>query len=85
MGSLFQRSFEFDLLFAFSLVCHFSCDLLVLRFFLLLDDLLELFFDFCSSSCDSCGLGFKIKLCVFALSMYSTRGRLRNQVVHTLV
>jgi hypothetical protein len=32
--------------FAFSLVCHFSCHLLVLWFFLLLDDLLELFFGF---------------------------------------
>jgi hypothetical protein len=45
----------------------FSCHLLVLRLFLLLDDLLEVFFDFWSSSCTSCGLGFKIQtlcLCV---------------------
>jgi hypothetical protein len=51
----------------FSLVCRFSCHLLVLRFFLLLDDLLELFFGFWSSSCASCGLRFKIQtlcLCV---------------------
>jgi hypothetical protein len=41
--------------------------LLVLRFFLLLDDLLELFFAFLFSSCVSCGLGFEIQtlcLCV---------------------
>jgi hypothetical protein len=46
------------------LVCH----LLVLRFFLLLDDLLELFCGSWSSSCASCGLGFEIQtlcLCVF--------------------
>jgi hypothetical protein len=50
-----------------SLVCRFSCHLLVLRFFLLLDDLLELFFGFWSSCCASCGIGFKIQtlcLCV---------------------
>jgi hypothetical protein len=38
-----------------------------LWFFLLLDDLLELLFDFWSSSCASCVLGFKIQtlcLCV---------------------
>jgi hypothetical protein len=51
----------------FSLVCHFSCHLLVLRFFLLLDDLFELFFGFWSSSCASCDLKFEIQtlcLCV---------------------
>jgi hypothetical protein len=42
--SLFRGSFEFELFF---LVCCFSYHLLVLRFFLFLDDLLELFFDFC--------------------------------------
>jgi hypothetical protein len=52
---------------AFSLVCCFSCHLLVLQFFLLLDDLLEPFFGFWSSSCASCCLRFKIQtlcLCV---------------------
>jgi hypothetical protein len=47
MGTLFQGgvlSLNFSLF--FSLVCHFSCHLLVLQFFLLLDDLLELFFVF---------------------------------------
>jgi hypothetical protein len=66
-GVCFRRSFEFELFFSFSLVCHFSCHLLVLRLFLLLDDLLELFFIFWSSSCASYGLGFKIQtlcLCV---------------------
>jgi hypothetical protein len=36
-------------------------------FFLLLDDLLEFFFGFWSSTCASCGLGFEIQtlyLCV---------------------
>jgi hypothetical protein len=43
----------------------FFCYLLVLRFFLLLDDLLELFFDFWPSCCASCGRGFKIQtLCL---------------------
>jgi hypothetical protein len=54
---------SFSLLF---FVCRFSYHLLVLRFFLL-DDLLELFFGFWSSSCASYGLGFKIQtfcLCV---------------------
>jgi hypothetical protein len=51
----------------FSLVCRFSCHLLVLWFFLLLDDLFELFFAFLFSSCASCSLGFEIQtlcLCV---------------------
>jgi hypothetical protein len=51
----------------FLLVCRFSYHLLVLWFFLLLDDLLELFFSFRTSSCASCGLGFEIQtlcLCV---------------------
>jgi hypothetical protein len=51
----------------FLLVCCFSYHLLVLRFFLFLDDLLELFFGFWSSNCASCGLGFEIQtlcLCV---------------------
>jgi hypothetical protein len=49
---------EFELFFAFSLICRFSHHLLVLWFILLLDGLLELFFSFWSSSCASCGLGF---------------------------
>jgi hypothetical protein len=60
-GVCFRWSFEFGLFFAFSLVCRFSCHLLVLRFFLLLDDLLEFFFGFWSSSYASCGIGFKIQ------------------------
>jgi hypothetical protein len=53
--------------------------------FPLLDDLLEIFFDFWSSSCASWGLGFKIQTLCFLLSMYSSSGRLRNQVVSFLV
>jgi hypothetical protein len=51
----------------FSLLCRFCCHLLVMQVFLLLDDLLELFFGFWSSICASCGLGFEIQtlyLCV---------------------
>jgi hypothetical protein len=57
-----RGSFEFELFFDFSLVCRFSCHLLALRSFLLLDDFLELFFGFWSSSCASCSLGFKIQI-----------------------
>jgi hypothetical protein len=66
-GVCFRGSFVFELFFAFSLVCYVSCHLLVLPFFLLLDDLLEVFFGLWSSSCASCGLGFEIQtlcLCV---------------------
>jgi hypothetical protein len=66
-GYCFRGSFKFELFFVFSLVCRFSCHLLVLRSFLLLDDLLKLFFCFWSSTYDSCGLGFEIQtlcLCV---------------------
>jgi hypothetical protein len=66
-GVYFSWSFEFELFFAFSLICRFSCHLLVLWFFLLLDDLLAVLFGFWSSSCASCSLGFKIQtlcLCV---------------------
>jgi hypothetical protein len=58
-------SLSFSLLFiwfaTFLTICWF------LWFFLLLDDLLEFFFGFWSSSCASCGVGFKIQtlcLCV---------------------
>jgi hypothetical protein len=65
-GVYFTGSFEFELFFAFYLVCQ----LLVLRLFLLLDDLLELFFGFWSSSCASCGLGFKIQtLCLYVVNV----------------
>jgi hypothetical protein len=56
-----------------------------LRVFLLVDDLLKLFFGFWCSSCASCVLDSKFKLCAFVLSMYSTRGRMKKQVVSTLV
>jgi hypothetical protein len=51
----------------FLLVCRFSYHLLVLWFFLLLDDILQFLFGFWSFSCASCDLGFKIQtlcLCV---------------------
>jgi hypothetical protein len=61
-------SLRFSLPFLF--VCHFSYHLLILRGFLLLDDLLELFFCFWSSSCASCGLGFEIQmLCICVVNV----------------
>jgi hypothetical protein len=87
-GSLVQGQFlnlRVELFFAFFFICHFSCHLLVLRLFPLLDDLLELFFGFRSSSCASWSLGFGIQTLCFLLSMYLSRGKLRNQVVSTLV
>jgi hypothetical protein len=66
-GVCFRESFKFEFFFAFSFVCRFSRHFFVLRSFLLLDDLFELFFGSWSSSCASCGLGFEIQtlcLCV---------------------
>jgi hypothetical protein len=71
--------------FAFSLVCRFSCHLLVLQFFLPLDDLLEFVFGFGLLVVLHVLLDSKFKLCAFVLSIYSSRGRLRNQVVNTMV
>jgi hypothetical protein len=87
-GSLVQGQFLnlwVELFFAFFFVCRFSCHLLVLRLFPLLDDLLELFFSFRSFSCASWSLGFEIQTLYFLLSMYLSRGKLRNQVASTLV
>jgi hypothetical protein len=70
-GVCLRGSFEFEpLLLPFLLVCHFSYHLLVLQFFLLLDDLLKFFFGFWSSSCPSCGLEFKIQtLCLCIINV----------------
>jgi hypothetical protein len=65
--SLFYGGFDFELLFALSSFCHFSCHLLVLRLFPLLDDVLELCFDFQSSSCTSWSLRFEIRNSKFVL------------------
>jgi hypothetical protein len=43
---LFRAFLDFQLFLLYSWFCHFSCLLLDLRFFLLLDDILELFFGF---------------------------------------
>jgi hypothetical protein len=68
----------------FCLVCRFLCILLILRLFLF-DDILALFVGFWSFSCASRDLEFEIQTLCFLLSMDSSRGRLRNQVVNTLV
>jgi hypothetical protein len=54
-----RGSFWFWALFAFSLVCRFSCLLLALSLFPHLDDPIKLFFDIRSSSSASWSLGFK--------------------------
>jgi hypothetical protein len=69
----------------FLLVYRFSYHLLVLRVFFLLDDLLKLSFASAILVMLHVVLDSKFKLCAFVLSMYSSRGRLRNQVVSTLV
>jgi hypothetical protein len=56
-----------------------------LAVFLLLDDLVELLLAFWSSSYASWGFGFEIQTLCFLLSTDSSRGRLRNQVVSSLV
>jgi hypothetical protein len=55
---------DFELSSAF-FVCRFLCHLLSLLPFLLLDDLLEIFFGFWSSSCASWVMDLKFKLCAF--------------------
>jgi hypothetical protein len=70
---------------SFLFFCHVSYYLLVLRFFLLLDDLLELFLAFGLLVVLHVVLNSKFKLCAFVLSVYSSQGRLINQVVFSLI
>jgi hypothetical protein len=76
--------FGFELFLLFSWFCLFSCLLLAFAVFLLLDDLLELSVGFWSSSCASCGFEFKPQTLCLLLTMDSSRGRMRNQVVSSL-
>jgi hypothetical protein len=85
MGSVdFEFCFGFEFFLLFSWFYRFSCLLLAFTVFFL-DDLLELFCLFGSSSCASSGLGFKIQSLCLLLSMDSSRGTLRNQLVISLV
>jgi hypothetical protein len=59
--------FGFELFLFFSWFCRFSCLLLALRFFLLLDDLREPFFGFLFSSCTSSCLRFEIQTLYFCV------------------
>jgi hypothetical protein len=88
--------FEFELFLAlfvlvlsfscsFSLIYRFSSHLLAFAVFLILDDIIEIFLAFWSSTCTSWGFGFELQTLCFLLSMDSSRGRLRNQVVSSLV
>jgi hypothetical protein len=64
-GIDFRRSFDFELFFTLLLGLPLLCLLLVLWLFLLLDDRLEIFLVFWSSSCASWGLEFKLQtLCL---------------------
>jgi hypothetical protein len=64
-GCWFSESANFEFLLLFSWFWCFSCLLLVLQFFLLLDDFFELFVGFLSSSCASWGLEFEIQTLCF--------------------
>jgi hypothetical protein len=79
----FCFGFEFFLLFLW--FYRFSCLSLAFVVFLLLNDLLELFISFWSSSCASWALEFELQTLCLLLSMDSSRGRLRNLVVSFLV
>jgi hypothetical protein len=63
----FPCSFELllALLYRFAWLCRFSCLLLAFAVFLLLDDILELFFAFWVFSCTSWDLGFKFQTLCF--------------------
>jgi hypothetical protein len=67
------------------MILPLSCLVLAVAVLLPLDDLLELFVGFWSSSCASWGLGFELQTLCHLLSMDSSQGRLRNQVVSFLV
>jgi hypothetical protein len=84
-GLCFRGSVDFELFLLFLWFCYFLCLLLVFVVFLLLDDLLKLSVGFWSSNCASWGLGFELQTLCHLLSMDSSRGRLRNQVVSSLV
>jgi hypothetical protein len=81
-----RESFEFqlELFFSFCLICCFSCYLLVLWFFLLLNNLLKRFFGFWSSSCASCGLGFEVQtlcLCIVNVLIKGEIEKLSGQYI----
>jgi hypothetical protein len=71
---LFWFWFFFSSSLSFWLGLLLFVSLLVLRLFLLLDDLLEIFLGFWSSSCASWGLRFELQTLCFLLSMDSSRG-----------
>jgi hypothetical protein len=56
-----------SLILRFSLVYRFSCHLLILRVFPLLNNIFELLFGLRFSSCVSCSIGFKIQTLYFLL------------------
>jgi hypothetical protein len=77
--------FGFELLFAILFGLLRFVLLLALHFLLLLDDFLKFFLFFWSSSCASGGFRFELQILCLLLSIDSSRGRLRNQVVSILV
>jgi hypothetical protein len=85
LGGFDSGEFDFKLFFALSLVCRFLCHFLILRLFLLLDYPLEFSLAFDLLAILLGVLDSKFKLCAFLLLIYSSRERLRNQVVGTLV
>jgi hypothetical protein len=87
LGLSFSCSSELflALLCHFSWLCRFSCRLLAFTVFLFLDDIFELFLAFWVFLLFFMGSWIRISNFVILLSMDSSRGRLRNQVVSSLV
>jgi hypothetical protein len=87
-GVWFGGEFDFKFFFDISLVCCFSCHLMILRLFLLLDDLFEFFLAFGLLAVLHGVFDSKFKLYVFLLSMYSSKGeieKLSDQYLNLIV
>jgi hypothetical protein len=76
---------DFEIFFALFLGLPLFCLLLAFAIFLLLDDLFSFSCLFWSSSCASWCFGFELQILSFLLSIDSSRGRLRSQVISSLV
>jgi hypothetical protein len=60
------------------LIYRFSSHLLAFAVFLLLDDIIEFFLGFWSSTCASWGFGFELQTLCFFLSIDSSRGEIEK-------
>jgi hypothetical protein len=80
LGGVLSLSFSASLCFFFGL--PLLLPFVGFTIFLLLDDLLELFFGFWSSSCASCGLGFKIQTLCLCVVNILIKGEIKKPSVH---